>query len=387
MARDEAGFEIPAEGEWLRGDLHVHATGASNDTGGDSYPQDIATRAQAMGLHFVVLTDHSNSAGSDPTTTDEDPALFNQGPEFVYWTEAAALSVPEMFWMVSGNEISPVTTDDKMEDPRGHIGCIPMTLDGFDIQTPFIDRPKGAVTGGEGLQQALDRGCFAILNHPYALTPWVAYDWTHMGYHGMEVWNGSGGGYDKFDQYGYDAWRCDLLAGRSVTPIAASDNHRVHTDPPGEVLHPALGWPTTAVWSTSRSWDGIVDGLKRGHVALFEGDSRLVLDAYDSDKRLTDGATTRLLRIRGTLDPGANGGNVQLLHATACEDPRPAPQKPVSVTQSVVFEAAVEPGEEIDVAVSIEGQSGVYTATLLTNPPTEIQGSRHAELTRAVVIP
>jgi len=92
--RDPAGFERPPAGEWLLGDLHVHATGASNDTGGDSHPAAIAQRAKEMGLDFVVLTDHSNSTGSDPSTTDEDPILFNQGPEFVFWDEAAALSVP-----------------------------------------------------------------------------------------------------------------------------------------------------------------------------------------------------------------------------------------------------------------------------------------------------
>src|SRR5690606_15787840 len=67
-------------GQWWAGDFHVHATGASNDTGGDSLPEDIAMVAQQRGLDFVVLTDHSNSTGSDPSTTDEDPLLFNMGP-------------------------------------------------------------------------------------------------------------------------------------------------------------------------------------------------------------------------------------------------------------------------------------------------------------------
>ena len=31
----------------------------------------------------------------------------------------------------------------------------------------FIDRPRGEVTGGQALAQALDRGCFAVVNHPW----------------------------------------------------------------------------------------------------------------------------------------------------------------------------------------------------------------------------
>ena len=92
VQRDEQGYEVPAPGEWLEGDFHVHSTGASNDTGGESWPEVIAAKAKEQGLFFVVLTDHSNSTGSDVSTTDEDPALFNMGPEFMYWERAAELS-------------------------------------------------------------------------------------------------------------------------------------------------------------------------------------------------------------------------------------------------------------------------------------------------------
>lgn len=166
VKRDAKGFEVDPPGAWYRGDVHVHATGASNDTGGDSFPKDIAAMAQKRGLHFVVLTDHSNSTGSDPSTRDEDPKLFNKGPEFPYWEKAAALSVPGKFLLISGNEISPVSKDEKA--PRGHIGCLPQDLKTFDRSGAFVDRPKGDVTGGSALEQAKKRGCFSVLNHPYA---------------------------------------------------------------------------------------------------------------------------------------------------------------------------------------------------------------------------
>src|SRR5690625_3732232 len=115
----EAWADDP-QGEWLPGDLHVHSTDASNDTGGDSTPEAIAQEAQELGLFFVVMTDHSNSTGSDTTTTDEDPELFNQGPEFVHWDKAKELSIAHEFILVSGNEISPVDVDEK-EIGRAHV--------------------------------------------------------------------------------------------------------------------------------------------------------------------------------------------------------------------------------------------------------------------------
>ena len=80
---DSAPKNVSPQLTWYASDLHVHATGASNDTGGESWPAAIKVVAQARGLDVVILTDHSNSAGSDPHSLDEAEALFNLGPEFV----------------------------------------------------------------------------------------------------------------------------------------------------------------------------------------------------------------------------------------------------------------------------------------------------------------
>jgi hypothetical protein len=127
-------WEVDPAGQWYRGDLHVHATDASNDTGGDSYPSDIKQKAQEAGLDFVVLTDHSNSTGSDPDTTYEDPALFNMGPEFPYWDSAAMLTDLGNFLMICGNELSPRHPG---SEPTGHIGCLPFNLNTFDQNYVF----------------------------------------------------------------------------------------------------------------------------------------------------------------------------------------------------------------------------------------------------------
>lgn len=378
--------EDPA-GEWLRGDLHVHATGASNDTGGDSHPEDIAAKARDMGLFFVVLTDHSNSTGSDPHTLEEDPELFNQGPEFVYWDLAAELSVENEFIMVSGNEISPVDVNE--QDPRGHVGCIPRTLgDDFDTDSPFIDRPRGVVSSKMVIDQALERGCFTILNHPYAVTKWITSDWTSYDYEGMEVWNGGANSLDAFDMIGWNAFRCDLLQGRKVTPIAASDNHRIHHE--GDLLNPPLARPTTSVFSTSRTWDAVIHGLDAGLVALGEGESLVFLDTYDADGARAEGADARYLRVRGHLDARARSGGAELrvTLATACDDPRPAtyPEVP-RITDTALIELDIAPGEDFDVFVELDGTAGVITATMLTGNPGPLGGVYYSAMSRAVVIP
>ena len=373
-------------GDWYPGDLHVHTTGASNDTGGDSFPEDIKAKALERGLYFVVLTDHSNSTGSDVDTTDEDPAKFNQGPEFPYWDEANALSEPGVFIMVDGNEMSPVAAGDPPSIPTGHIGCIPPSKSTFDrSDAPFIDRPRGAVDGGNVLQQALDRGCFTILNHPYSLALWTGFDWTGgnpsdgWGYNAIEVWNGTFG-FGPEDEQGRAAWKCDLLAGRPVTAVGGSDNHRVNIDAPGENANPALGWPTTRVFSKDASWEAIVEGLRNGLVSIDQGQSRLFIDGYDETFQRAEDNSTRFIRIRAKADPQVGGfpPNLVVSIATSCDDTRPlAP----SVEEETLFRAPMTPGEELDVVIPFDGRTGVVTASLTK------RFYRYHAFSRAIVIP
>ena len=382
IAFDDQGFELDPPGTWFDGDLHVHATGASNDTGGESPPELIAATARARGLHFLVLTDHSNSTGSDTTTLTEDPALFNQGPEFPFWDKAAALSVPGVFLMVDGNEVSPVAVGEK--EPRGHIGCIPMDLKTFDRDGGFTDRPRGVVTGGQALAQAKARGCFTVINHPYALIH-MKYDWTAMDYDAIETWNGGGIGFDALDHGGVAAWKCDLLAGRHVVAVGGSDNHRVKkpAPPDGTGLEAPLGWPRTAVFAKALTWPDLIDGLRAGRVMIRTETSAVRLDAYDQGKRRVQAAqasAVRWLRLRGRLDPQAPPATLRLVRATACNDTRPGAAAP-TVTETEVYSAAIAPGADFAQALAVTGEPGVYTATLLPD-----EAGHHGALSPAVVV-
>lgn len=369
-------WEADIAGVWLKGDFHVHATGASNDTGGDSYPIDIKNKAIERGLDFVVLTDHSNSTGSDHTTTYEDPALFNQGPEFPYWDTAAAYTDAN-FIMINGNEISPVNPNNSV--PTGHVGCIPQNLSNFDKNYVFTDRPKGSVNGAQTLQQATEAGCFKIINHPYAVTPWIAYDWTSFDYDALEIWNGTLG-FDAYDQYGYNAWICDLLKGVNTLAIGGSDNHRVHTIPPGDVLNPPLAFPFTAVYATGFSWNEIMDAVKSGNTYIAEGESELILNDYTEGKCHANGENVYWIRLRGKADDNIENPKLILYNYLSCNDPRPSTTEFPELTTNVAYEKEILPNEEFDIALKVEGRVGVLNAVI------KGETTHYGAISRAVVL-
>jgi hypothetical protein len=369
-------WEADPPGQWYRGDLHVHATGASNDTGGDSYPIDIRDKALEIGLDFVVLTDHSNSTGSDVDTTFEDPALFNMGPEFPYWDATAALTIPGSFLFVCGNEISPRHPG---SEPTGHIGCVPLNLNNFDQNYVFTDRPMGAVDGANTLMQATEAGCFKIVNHPYAINRWIAYDWTSFDYNAMEVWNGTIG-FDDFDKFGYRAWICDLLQGRKVTPIGGSDTHRVNTPAPGQILDPALAYPVTAVFAESLTWDNIMEGLIAGNVYIGEGESSIQIDDYTEGKCRANGTDVAWIRLRGDIDANLSNAKISLYYYTACDDPRPNTNSYPILSENLIFEKELNQVNRFDEGVRLEDGNGVYAAILSGD------GFHYWALSRAIVI-
>lgn len=274
---------------WYAGDFHVHSSVGSNDTrypdgSLQSWPETIRDVARERGLDFVVITDHSNSTGSDATTQVEDPALWNLAPEFPLWEEAAALSDATLL-VINGNEVSPVAQLDAdlcpdcpslgtvRPEPRGHVGCIPEDLDGFDTDGPFVDRPPGEVSGGTSVVDCQNRGGFAIVNHPFPrATPWLEYDWTDFGYDALEVYNGSIG-WDIFDRNAYDAYLCDRLAGRDVVAVGGSDNHRApvpYEDPVSVSLGAPLGLPLTSVFAAAGDWASIMAAVRAGRIVMHE---------------------------------------------------------------------------------------------------------------------
>lgn len=364
-------------GRWFAADLHVHATGASNDTGGDSDPASIRRVAIERGLQVVLLTDHSNATGSDPSTRDEDPALFNMGPEFPLWEQARALS-DDAFLMIDGNELSPVSPGER--GPTGHIGCAPRDLTSFDhTGIVFTDRPRGAVSGADMIAQARAAGCFATLNHPFGPSSWVSFDWTSRGYDAMEVWNG-GAGFDASDRDAVNAWMCDLALGKRTVAVGGSDNHRVHQENPGTLLNPPIGLPITWIWAEALRWDALMPHLEAGRVNITDTGAPLEVDVYAADgawlgmagdEIATDEA--RWMRVAGALPATlpntypAGERTLRVLHIApgACEDLRAVGQRTApQVAQRVVHEAAISPDGAFALTIPLDPQPGAYIVSM-----------------------
>ncbi len=377
---------------WLAGDFHVHSSAGSNDTrypdgSLQSWPETIRDVAAERGLSFVVITDHSNSTGSDVSTQVENPALWNLGPEFPLWDEAAGLSDDDLL-VINGNEISPVAQLDahlcpdceslgtERPEPRGHVGCIPESLDGFDRSGFFVDRPPGDVSGGSAVAACRNRGGFTIVNHPFPrATPWLEYDWTDYDYDALEVYNGSIG-WDLFDRSAYDAYLCDRLAGRNVVAVGGSDNHRApipYEDDIGVSLGSPLGLPLTSVYSNADKWPAILDAVRAGRIVMHEMGTFVEIEALDGtgdriagigDRVSADDVAEIVLRGRS---PRAQKLRLAFAAPGSCTERR-TPGRDLAPT------VAVTPVTEIDVCpdgacefterVAIDGVVGLWFATV-----------------------
>lgn len=246
-------------------DLHVHTSLGSNDTDGSSFAADYAALAVERGLALVVLTEHSNSAGSMDCPTGDVEDCPNQGPELVGQAEAAAASDRDVHLAV-GLEASP--RDDETA-PVGHVNCLPRPGQALAAFAPaLVDRPMGQVLGGAAVEWCWQAGGLPSINHPFGPTSWVAYDWSREDYFGIEVFNG-GAWFDQGDADAVAAWACDLDQGRAVVPLGGSDVHRVATPtPPADWLASALGWPTTWLWSEGDDSDSHLAALQAGRTVI-----------------------------------------------------------------------------------------------------------------------
>jgi len=340
-----------ASWNWFAGDLHVHSSGASNDTDGISWPTDIAATARERGLTWLVLTDHSNSTGSMHCEDVED--CPNLGPEFPWRDEVLRLS-DDTFVMVDGNEVSPVARSPGMGEARGHVGCLPPEA-GFSFDGAFIDRPDGEVTGASAIEQCVESGGWAIVNHPFPGIPWITYDWTATtGFQGLEVWNG-GLRWDQGDVRALWSWECLVASGESVVPVAGSDNHKSSLALPGTELDPPLGQPRTSVAlaeGVPLSWPAIRSALAAGRVLLHEDNTTI---AASTDPQ----TNTWMLRGHSVQPSRLEVRRIPL--GVSCD-----PSDPGAAIHEVVFEAnvdgAFEQATSLSTAEDANSEGPLYAA-------------------------
>ena len=313
-------------GSWVAVDLHVHSSVGSNDTDGLSPIADVAAVARDRGLSMVVITDHSNSAGSMGCSSGDVEDCPNQGPEFPAIAEAIAAS-DEQLELAVGVEISPVASLEFTSEPTGHIGCIPPSITAFEgVASPVIDRPVGAVDGGSGIAWCHAQGGLAVVNHPYTLAGWLNYDWSSMDYDAIEVFNG-GARFDAGDWDAVQSWACDVSLGRRVVAVGGSDAHRAATpSPPEGPLDQAIGFPITWVWQDDDSSLSLLEALWEGRTIV--ADPRTQLDVwavYDGDRfgpgqRMAARPGQFSLHVETTVDQSGLRLEVLDLFSGACTD-------------------------------------------------------------------
>jgi hypothetical protein len=330
---------------WFAGDLHVHTSVGSNDTDGDGSVSLLVETMEARALDFVFVTDHSNSAGSMHCADVED--CPNLGPEFPFRDEVDALELTEsQIWV--GSEISPSA----LTEPNGHVGCLPVAdggdFDGWD--EAFIDRPVGAVTGAEALEQCQSLGGFGIVNHPDAVATWIRWDDTTDTYDALEIYNG-GGRFASWDATTVETrWFADLRAGRKVVGVGGSDAHRFGVEPPGDLTNPALGYPTT--WVAADSLEDVPAALAAGRVVVAEPGSWVNLRAWRA------GADP--VGVGGTLSDGRGLARLQIDANVGAPDLR------LQILDVVSGDLLVDraPLEGTSLSLEVEAEAGIYVARL-----------------------
>lgn len=350
-------------GQWWATDLHAHTSLGSNDTDGTS-PADLGAVAQERGLALVVITDHSNAAGSMDCETGDVEDCPNQGSEFPARAAADAAS-GEGLTIAVGVEISPVDSLERSTNPTGHIGCLPGVGDPFRyLDSPITDRPAGTVPGGAGVDWCAEAGGLAVVNHPFSIAEWIAYDWSSHGYDALEVFNG-GARFDANDAQGVDAWLCDWAQGKSTIALGGSDTHRASTPtPPPELLDQALGFPTTWVWSESADRDALLGALGAGQVIVGDPRTQLDLMAHASGQAVGPGQTleAEAATLIVTVQTEASGLVLQLISVAeedCTDDPRWTTGAAPSYSPTFLLEADLIAGEEQVLEIELSADSTV----------------------------
>ncbi|PYI53605.1 phosphoesterase [Paenibacillus flagellatus] len=204
----------PETPRWLKGDLHMHSVHSD----GTFTLLENAAVMEELGCDFLAMTDHN--------TTSQNAA---------YPRETSVVLIPGMEF----------TTN------RGHANLlgVPEPLDDF--------RVAGQDDVDRNIRTARERGARVVLNHPHCRhCPWLwdfsaDIDW-------VEVWNGP---WSESNEAALDWWHRQLASGRRLVAVGGSDTHRPHP----YVRH---AMPTTWVYARTKTVNGILEGIARGHVSI-----------------------------------------------------------------------------------------------------------------------
>jgi hypothetical protein len=264
LSHDDEGFgpehglstPLGSEDRWYRGDLHMHSAhsdgGCLNTSGTKKVPcppfLTVATAAK-RGLDFIALSDHN--------TMSQVSELRELQPYF------------DTMLLIPAREITTF---------EGHAN-----LFGVSRTVDFRVGSKEVPDWNALLADVARAHGVISINHPRlpndetcmgcGFTPSKTVD-MH-GFQAVEVVNG----HDADSPHtGLPFWETQLNARLRVTAIGGSDSHNGSDDPRDP--HPGgIGTPTTVVHAHELSMEGILDGIRAGHVFVdTEGTRKRTLD-------------------------------------------------------------------------------------------------------------
>lgn len=254
----------------FRGDTHVHTTASD----GSADVPGLLGLAQELGLDFLCLTDHNNTAQNRYVGGAQDITIL-PGCEWTHY--------------------------------NGHAGLL-------GVEKPFAgtyvtnDKAETAAF----LRTAQARGAMTIINHPFcSLVPWTwGFD---VPFDAMEVWNGV---MSERNERAVGWWHAQLVQGKEVPVTGGSDYHRPS-------LLGSLAMPCQFVYAPSRAPGDIMDALRggRGFIAYLPGGPTVDMTCALPDGSIaTMGDSVPMGRpIDIALDGLAGGDEIRLLTATDVE--------------------------------------------------------------------
>jgi len=206
---------LPSWAGWYAGDAHVHSSmtesGGVAGIGGEfGAPVDvIASSAKAMGLDWVILTDHSYDISPFP---DE----WN-----TYKGYCVGETITNEFVCMLGEEITCQDEFGVVEpfEPASHYLAYGISS---PVKAPdWWGRDNNPTQQGAIIDVRDNKGGIGFIAHPFA-QPWDWENWNPIGYTGIEIWNG---GFDSSDQRAVEKWDELLGQGKKVFGIGNSDAH------------------------------------------------------------------------------------------------------------------------------------------------------------------
>ncbi|NOU69885.1 phosphoesterase [Paenibacillus sp. LMG 31458] len=204
----------PKEGRWLKGDLHMHTVHSD----GALTLSENARIMEELGCDFLAMTDHNT---------------YSQN--LAYPHETGVVLIPGM----------ELTTN------HGHANFL-------GVVKPVVDfRATSSEQVQERIREARANGARVVLNHPHCPNCGWEWDWM-VDYDWVEIWNGP---WREANRKTLDWWHGQLCMGKRLIAVGGSDMHRFGS----YISHSS---PTTWVYASSRSVDGILDGIDTGRVFL-----------------------------------------------------------------------------------------------------------------------